>query len=390
MPIRNILSLLVCSVCVSLSACSQLIPGLNIRAGSQGQHEYNIVSDEERGGYEVSATGTKLSYMVTPITPGLLESLADKGFSQFTYTLPSILPSDVPPEYRIGPGDIVYVTVWDHPELTSPYVGTTTDSNIPALQGRVVAADGTMFYPYVGVFKAAGMTSGDLREFLTSKLARVITSPQVDVRTVAFRASRVEVTGEVEKPGTITLDDTPKGILQAISASGGLAPGASRRRAILVRQGRSYQIDLAGLLSGSRPVKNPKLEPGDVLHIPDQSGDQIFVLGAVTKQEPMAIQQNSMTLIQAISQAGGLDVLRGSQSGVIVFRPNSAQGARMTANVYTLDLSNPKGVLLASQFDLEPRDVVYVSETAFAQYNSIISQLLPTVTTIFELHQLTK
>jgi len=50
-------------------------------------------------------------------------------------------------------------------------------------------------------------------------------------------------------------------------------------------------------------------------------------------------------------------------------------------------------VFLASQFDLEPRDVVYVATTGFAKYNAVISQILPTVTTVFqlsELHNLTK
>ncbi|MDI3258464.1 MAG: hypothetical protein QJR02_02075, partial [Sinobacteraceae bacterium] len=124
--------------------------------------------------------------------------------------------------------------------------------------------------------------------------------------------------------------------------------------------------------------------PGDVLHIPDQSGDQVFVLGAVQKQAPVVIQQDSMTLIQALTNAGGLDSLRGSDSGVIVFRPHRGEDDKIAEDVYTLDLSHPTGVLLASQFQLRPHDVVYVQATAFSQYNAVIAQLLPTITGAYQ------
>ena len=302
-------------------------------------------------------------------------------------SLPSLLPSTVPPEYRIGPGDIIYTTVWDHPELTSPVTTAVNDTTVPGVQGRLISADGTMFYPYVGAFTAGGMTAGELRAFLTEKIARVITNPQLDVRVVAFRAGRVEVTGEVAKPGTINLDDTPKGVLQAIGLSGGLTPAASRRRAVLLRDGKAYPVDLAGLLSGNMPVPNTALIAGDVLHIPDQTGDEVFVLGAVAKQAPVPILQDSMPLIRALTDSGGLDSTRANQAGVLVFRMHRGSDG-IEATVYTLDLSHPDGILLASQFPLHPRDVVYVQATALAQYNSVILQLLPTITSVFDVQEL--
>lgn len=368
------------------SGCSELIPGLNVRDGGS-QHQYQVVPENEADGYKVVKAGPATDYEIVPITSDILRDLAQNRLEENVASLPSLLPSDVPPEYRLGPGDVFFVTVWDHPELTAPYTGLTSDITN---QGRLVAASGTAFYPYVGTFKAAGMTATELRNYLAQHLSTVVKSPQVDVRIVAYRADRIEVTGEVVKPGTLTLNDTPQGVLQAIDASGGLTQTASRRRAILVRQGVIHEIDLAGLLSGARLVSNPGLQPGDVLHIPDQSGDQVFVLGAVQKQAPVVIQQDSMTLIQALTQAQGLDNLRGKDSGILVFRPHRTPDARIAASVFTLDLGEPQGVLLASQFKLEPRDVLYVKATAFSQYNSIITQLLPTVTTIFELHQLTR
>jgi polysaccharide export outer membrane protein len=380
---RTAVSLLLPTVLLGLAGCTQLIPGMNVHVGGPGQHQYRV------SGAKPSPMARKLlRYQVIPITPQVVASI-------LTHPDPPIIaPSGAPPlkpllpstaqNYRIGPGDVISVTVWDHPQLnlTAGIVSPNTTFN-----GQLVDPDGTMFYPFIGTFKVAGMTVPELRRYLTEHLQQVIQKPQVGVRVVVYDSKRVEITGEVAKPGTIALTDIPEGILQAIDAAGGLAPGASRRRAILLRHGVRYQIDLADLLSGNRLVSNPELEPGDIIHIPDQSTDQVFVLGAATSQKPLVMTQSSMTLMQALTDAGGLDDTRASGSGVLVFRlPTGAtQGAE--AKVYTIDMSTPQGVLLASQFPLRPRDVVYVAATEFSQYNSVINQLLPTITSIFELHQ---
>lgn len=379
------------STCVA--GCSQLIPGLNIRTDSNGSHQYSIVSNQADGKYEVTRSGALPSYEVIPVGPDVLKAVASEQQEGFAYSLPSVLPSDVPPEYVVGPGDILYITVWDHPELSVPsgplndisVISGQVNTQTQFVQGKLVASDGSMYFPYVGVFHAAGMTVAGVRDLLSSRLQKVITKPQVDVRVFAFRSARVEVTGEIFKPGTIVLDDTPKGIIQAINQSGGLTGGASRRRALLVRGGNTYQLDLAGLLSGDRPIGNPLLMPGDVLHIPDQSADQVFILGAVGKQQLLPMQQSSMTLIQALTASGGLDAARGNQAGVMIFRMHPGVPDRPAASVYTVSLSNADGLLLASAFDLKPRDIVYVQATAFSQYNSVIAQLLPTVSAIYEL-----
>jgi polysaccharide export outer membrane protein len=386
--LRVALNFLLALPLLALAGCSDIIPGLNVRMSDSGTHQFKVVENQDQPGYDVVRAAPVPEYRVVPITPEVLLRQSGTQEPASVQELRSLLPSDVPPEYRLGPGDVFFVVVWDHPELTSPYTGLTQDL---ASQGRLIAADGSSYYPYVGTFKASGMTVAQLRAYLAQHLSGVIQNPQVDVRVVAYRAGRIEVTGEVVKPSTLNFDDTPKGVLQAIDACGGLTLAASRRRAVLVRNGVLHEIDLAGLLSGSRPVSNPALEPGDVLHIPDQSGDQVFVLGAVQKQAPVIIQQDSMSLIQALTNAGGLDTLRGRDAGVLVFRPHwSDTDSKVVADIFALDLGRPEGVLLASQFRLQPRDVLYVKATAFAQYNAIIADLLPTVTTIFELHQLTK
>ena len=385
MRIRLILlTLLMPATLLALNGCAQLIPGMNIRVGGSGQHPSRINSTKPS-----AAERNLSSYQVIPITPKVVASLLTRPNPPIVAPpgappLKPLRPS-VTPNYRIGPGDVVNVTVWDHPQLnlTAGIMNPNTTFN-----GQLVQANGKMFYPFVGTFKVAGMTVPELRQYLTDHLKNVIQQPQVGVRVVIYNSKRVEITGAVVHPGTIQLTNIPEGILQAIDVAGGLSPDASRRRAILVRHGIRYQIDLADLVSGTRLVPNPQLEPGDIIHIPDQSADQVFVLGSVTSQKPLAMTQTTMTLMQALTDAGGLNSTRASGSGVLIFRlpTNAKHGAE--ADVYTINMSTPQGVLLASEFPLRPRDVVYVAATAFTQYNSVINELLPTITSIFELHQL--
>ena len=84
--------------------------------------------------------------------------------------------------YKLGPGDILSIIVWDHPELTTP-AGTFRTAE---QAGTVVAEDGTIFYPYVGVIKVAGKTTREVRDLLANKLAKFIEKVQIDVRMAMF------------------------------------------------------------------------------------------------------------------------------------------------------------------------------------------------------------
>jgi polysaccharide export outer membrane protein len=324
-------------------------------------------------------------YEVIRITP---QTIATQGAVQkFAAQTTDLTPLNLllPDQYIVGPGDVLQIVVWDHLELTNPFGATSRD---PVSAGQLVAADGSIYFPYVGEFKAAGMTMQEIRSYVIRELAAVVNKPQVDVRVASYRSSRIQVTGEVKTPGVVTLDDTPKGVIEAINERGGLAETASRRIATLIRAGHSYEIDMAGLLSGGTPSINPQLKAGDIVHVPDTNNDQVFVLGELTRQAPVIIGQQRLTLTEALTKSGGMDRLTAEDSGVLVFRrPASPETG---AQIFALDMSEPEGILLAGEFTLQPRDVVYVKATAFVQYNAVISQLLPTITAVYQIDALTR
>src|SRR5262249_42873018 len=123
-------------------------------------------------------------------------------------------------KYVLGPQDVLRITVWDHPELTNPS-GTANE-----LSGRIINADGTFFYPYMGNVQAGGRTVQEVRDTLEKGLGGILRKPQIDVSVLTYRSQRVYVAGEVKNPGSVPITDVPVSIADAIAQTGGLTPEA--------------------------------------------------------------------------------------------------------------------------------------------------------------------
>ncbi|MEQ8597619.1 polysaccharide biosynthesis/export family protein [Algiphilus sp.] len=361
-----------------LSGCT-ILPGLNVNPASD--------ADQRQA---------SLPYTLLQITPSVIAELEERAAERSRLPLegglrPVEQVRSQGYDYRVGPGDVLNVVVWEHPELTNP--GNELRDTQSA--GRLVGPDGVMFYPYVGSFQAAGMTLAEIRNYIAENLQRVIRTPQVDVRILEYRSQRVFVTGEVQQPGVSVIDDTPRGILDLINEHGGLTDLASRRIAVLSRNEESHLVNLQALHARGNTRFNVAVEAGDVLHIPDNSADKVFVLGEVGQQGSVPIDRHYMSLTEAIAGAEGMDVLSADDASIFVFRSGVQPGVSRLcecdpeeALVFGLDLSRADGILLAERFELQPRDIVYVSSTDFARYNRVVNQILPTVSTLFQLDRL--
>jgi polysaccharide export outer membrane protein len=121
---------------------------------------------------------------VQPITVDLLNRIETEYESRVRKVAAEFVAK--PQGYLIGVGDVLQIIVWDHPELTIP-AGQFREAET---SGQQVGEDGYLYYPYVGMVKAAGMNIAALREVLTEKLSTYIENPQLDVRVVGFRSKR--------------------------------------------------------------------------------------------------------------------------------------------------------------------------------------------------------
>ncbi|ATJ82652.1 polysaccharide export protein [Halomonas beimenensis] len=282
-------------------------------------------------------------------------------------------------DYRIGKGDVLNITVYDHPELTIPAGGERSAVE----SGNSVHQDGTIFYPYVGRVQVEGKTVAEVRHIISRRLAEYIAEPQVEVRVAAFNSQDVLVTGEVREPGRLPITNVPMTLLDAIGMTGGLNPEANWHGVQLTRDGETRTISLYDMLNRGNLSQDLLLKDGDVLHVPDLGDQKVFVMGEVGEPQALPMGRSRMTLTEALSRAGSFNEAQADASGIFVFRRNLQRDDKL-ATVYQLDARNAAAMVLGTQFRLEPTDVVYVTTTPLGRWNRVINQLLPTVTAVYQ------
>jgi polysaccharide export outer membrane protein len=278
--------------------------------------------------------------------------------------------------YLLGVGDVLQITVWDHPELAaalgaqSQAVNRATD---PA-QGFLVDSNGNIQFPYVGSLHVAGKRTDEAQAMLVEELQKVFVKPQVTMRVASFRARQVYVDGEVHSPGGVPINDIPMTLYEAINRAGGFSPTADQSRLVLVRGGISYPLNLSQMLERNQNPSNIALRNGDLLRVLSRDDNGVFVMGEVNKPVTAVPMKNGkLTLSDALSQAGSLNTNSADAAQLYVIR-----GSQTTApQVFHLDAHSPVSMILANQFELQPKDVVYVDGNGLVRFSRVLSLLLP-------------
>jgi polysaccharide biosynthesis/export protein len=207
----------------------------------------------------------------------------------------------------------------------------------------------------------------------------VIERPQLDVRVVGFRGQKVQVTGEVVAPGSIPVTDVPLRVQDAIAQARGVTLEADQRALTLSRGGKTFTLDLQAMYEQGDLSQNWLLQDGDVLNIPDRSHNKVFVLGEVLRPSSRVMVKGRMTLAEAIGDSEGFNPVSSNPSKIYVIR-----GSFDRPSIYKLDAQSPDALLLATQFQLRPRDVVFISPHNLTRWNRIITQIQPTVQLLWQ------
>jgi polysaccharide export outer membrane protein len=161
--------------------------------------------------------------------------------------------------YLIGPSDILQVTVWKNPELS--------------LQQVPVRPDGRISVPLANDVQAAGLTTDQLKQVLTEKLAEYVTSPEVTVVVMQVNSRKVYVLGEVARPGPVPLGQDMR-VLDALSFAGGFNTFADKDKVKVIRRGTNgavseYRFSYSDFVTGTKDDANMLLENGDTVVVSD-------------------------------------------------------------------------------------------------------------------------
>jgi polysaccharide export outer membrane protein len=251
-------------------------------------------------------------------------------------------------EYKIGPKDLLEITVLGVPEINKLVVRVSEEGRITLpLLGEVVVGDLTKFEVEKKLTGLAG--------------EKIVLKPQVTVHILEYLSRRVSVVGAVEKPGPFELLGR-RTVLAAISEAGGLTRDAGEE-IIIIRQlpdgdSTSIRIPIDGLFIQGDPKLNVVLEPGDVINVPVDKAVPIYVFGQVKNPGALQVKRSSLpTLTQAIAQAGGFTD-RANRKRVQI-RRKDASGKEFVISVNVRNVLRGK----AKDVPLQVNDTVYVPES---------------------------
>jgi polysaccharide biosynthesis/export protein len=168
-------------------------------------------------------------------------------------------PVSAPPDYLIGPDDVLFVSFWRDKDLS-------TDA--------VVRPDGKISLQLINDVQAAGLTPEQLRVAVTAAAAKYVEDPTVTVVVKQINSRKVYIVGQVNKPGTYALGG-PLTVIQLIALAGGLNEFADSENIAVVSVGKtpdveppSVRVNYNELMKRKNLKQNVLLKPGDTIVVP--------------------------------------------------------------------------------------------------------------------------
>lgn len=322
------------------------------------------------------APSTEVQIPITDINIALTEKMREADAQTNALQLRELMSQPQP--YTLGVGDVLQITVWDHPELMAALGAQTQTNNRPydPTQGFVIDSNGNVQVPYAGNVHVAGLRVDQSQQVVYAALSKVFVRPQVTVRVTSFRAKQVYVDGEVHAPGVVPINDMPLTLFEAINRAGDFNTTADQSRMVLVRDGVSYRLNLSSMLSSDQNPSRILLRNGDVLRVASRDDNGAYVMGEVNKPvTAIPMKSGKLTLSDALSQAGSVNTASADAAQLYVIRGSSDS----TPQIFHLDAHSPVAMVLANQFELQPKDVVYVDGNGLVRFSRVLNLLLPAI-----------
>lgn len=239
-------------------------------------------------------------------------------------------------DYRMGTGDVLRITVYGQPDLTT--------------EARV-GESGNISFPLIGDVKMAGVTPSQGETEIAQRLSKggFINEPFVTLNVVQYRGQQISVLGRVNRPGKHTLEKVSR-VTDVLALAGGIAgDGADTVTLVRTVDGKTEyrDIDVVALFRPGGEASNELVQDGDIINVSRQP--TFYIYGEVQRPGAFRLEQN-MNVVQALSMGGGVTA-RGTQRGIRILRRDDS-GAMQQLEV---QLADP----------VKKDDVIYVKESLF-------------------------
>jgi polysaccharide export outer membrane protein len=299
-------------------------------------------------------------YTKAPTVPG-----DDPSFSAPEPVVLLGVESDPPEALKLLPGDVVQLT--------------TVSAKTDVYDGLIVDAMGQLHVPLAGDIQVGGLSLSEAEAAVEKGLRRFDRFVRANIVITRLDGHNAVVVGAVTTPGRFQATPGMR-LADLLALSGGPLVGVSREiptvlgnleLARLVRNGATVPVSVPLAREGD-PKHNIRVRAGDQLYVPPITDQVIMVLGDVNAPQPMAYR-TGLRLTEALARAGGINTVRGDRKDVRIVRGPLREPRIYTANLK--DLTSGK----ATDVELAPGDIVYVTRTWYASMGDVLNTLAPII-----------
>lgn len=265
--------------------------------------------------------------------------------------------------YRLGPGDIIIVDIFNVPDFSGE---------------QQILTDGTVTLSLLGSVSLQGLTLREASDLLTAEYTEFLNSPVVNVSLTAARPVRVAVTGQVVSPGPYIVEPQPSAptVVSLIQSAGGITTQADVQNVQLRRPSTDgpveiIDVDLWSLLQGDGVSADPIVFDGDTIFIPtatDFSGDDVYELSA-SNLSPDTI---NIIVTGEVNTPGPVEVPANTPLNQALFIAGDFQRPRANTNQVGLIRLNPNGTVIRQEIPIDLSANVNDESNPTLQNNDII------------------
>lgn len=322
---------------------------------------------------------------IVDVTDGVAKQLFDqramRQFSDaFTATTSRV--------QTIGNGDGLEVSIWEAPPATlfSPGTidvrGAMAGTRATTLPDQMVNSEGFISIPFAGKIQAAGQSLQAVEAEIVKRLSGKANQPEVFVRLTRNVSSNATVVGEVTNSTRVPLTPGGERLLDALAAAGGVRQPVNKMTIQITRGENVSAMPLDSIIRD--PKQNVVLNRGDVVTAMFQPLS-FTALGATGKNEEINFETQGISLAQALARIGGLRDERSDPQGVFIFRfepinaltwpkqPVMSTADGKVAVIYRIDLRDPASFFVAQTFQVNNKDLLYVSNAPVAELQKFLN-----------------
>lgn len=289
-------------VCVVVSACG--LRGDVVRVTEVKDTNLSGLGEADRAKLEEIKKARETEQGVDTGLSNMIEATPHFTVSEYLVQHPEARGSGGR-DYRLGPDDVLSITVYEEPDLSREAIR--------------VSGDGYISFPLISRIQVAHLTTSEIEKSISNKLAeeKYLLDAYVSVMVREFNSKRFLVLGAVKTPGSYSLHAQER-ILDGISRAGGVDLEQASKRAMVIRTLHPetdsqrkvvISIDLQNLLKRGEQMSNIYLVDKDLLYVP--AAEHFYIIGQVKNPGSYTMPEGEITLVEAIGMAGGFTRIAG-------------------------------------------------------------------------------